>query len=263
MNRKQPWFILLFLFNLFFLNASLIEGAELGKEEFNDPSFILTPRVWFSKISNLDEPFFESSEDVFVPLYGGTVTFIPTKIPNWNFSFTALYGEGTGNFLRVLESVTLARGTQKIERTDIELLSQYNIPGRNFYLLFGGRYVKFDTTKSAGSFWSKSDGYNFGAELGFGLVADITEDGEHRAFGNFLLLLVASGFEFKDSDGFRGSDESAEIGFDTYLGYQWLIQDFANIAFRYRLFLETQTNDRRQEEVIIVYGPEITVGFVF
>lgn len=234
-----------------------VSAAEEAEEA--TAGVIFTPRIWFGFVDNVNESN-TSDGQIYMPLYGGTITVIPSFAPNLNFLLTGLHGTADGSFLN---QTPRSFGTLDMERTDIELLMRYNFPGTKVYALFGPRYVTVDTDKTSPGFKSQNHAYLLVFEAGLGMVADITDDSLNRLFGNIVFILANNSFDYEDSDGLRLSDTNVDFGFDFNMGYQYWITSYANISVRYRGFFLTQNNDFNQTEVFAIHGPEASVGFVF
>jgi hypothetical protein len=268
-------------------------AADGDMEQVTGISF--TPRMWLSSI-----------DPVALPMYGGTLAVTPSFATNYSVLLTGLWGEGDGN-VRVPGStlndsisvgvinipvdfvVDPSIGTAESERLDVELLIRRRFPDKWFSLFFGPRYASFKET-TAGTVGYKltaagtavreesadlvieleSDFY--GLELGLGTVAEITTDGRHSLFSNFiaaaaytewkatgramqgalpdLSLLELLGMPTEDTSG-----ENFDQSLDTNLGYQYGGDRFG-LSVRYRIFVLITKNATEQTQFTTLHGPE-------
>lgn len=215
----------------------------------------LTPRFWVSAVNPVDGEG-ESKEQYVLPFFGGTVLVSPSATPNTNYLLTGLYGEGEGEYL-LLGS---ALGESTMKRFDLELLIRRNFPGKGLSLFFGPRFIGFEESNVAASFQAETTTDMVIVEFGLGSVTDITENGQHRVFANFVPGIANVSWDYEDNDGVTDSDSSIRPTLDLNLGYQLGLGDRAALSARYRGFFVSDENDYEQSRLVTVHGPEFALS---
>jgi hypothetical protein len=237
------------------------EQAPTVREAEQATGISFEPRVWFAWVNPVDEDII-NKEVYMMPMYGGTVTWSPTFMPNWSILGTILTGSGDGD-IEVRIDETQYKGDSDSDRLDIELLFRYNVPDVNVFLFGGGRYIKWEETDKALGEKNELDSTSWAIEAGAGAWADLSEDGRHRLFGNLILGLLFSDWDW-DSTYFEDeSGDETELSFDTNFGYQFNISDNVGLSARYRAFILNQENDFGQEKLQIFHGFELTFAIRF
>jgi hypothetical protein len=230
--------------------------ALAAEEEESDTIIQLTPRIWLSYLNIVNDEE-ASTDQIFIPLYGFTFGVNPSA--NLNLLLTAFYGEGDGDYINIYEGI----GTTEVERTDVEFLVRYNFPGKKFSLFGGGRYVDFKEDNMAGAFLAEDDITFWLAEVGLGIVADISDNGRHRLFGNFTAAAAFGDWQYRDSNGYVASDDGVEPAFDFNFGYQYVIGSHLSFSVRYRGFIIFDSNDYDHTRLNTLHGPELALAIYF
>ena len=150
-----------------------------------------------------------------------------------------------------------------MERTDVEFLVRYNFPGKKFSIFGGARYVDFKEDNITPSFLAEDDMTLWLAEVGFGMVADMSDNGRHRLFGNFIAAAAFGEWEYRDTNGYVDSDDSVEPAFDFNFGYQYVIGSHLSFSVRYRAFIIFDTNDYDHRRLNTLHGPEVALAIYF
>lgn len=266
--------------------------------------FAITPRAWFTFAGTnffQESPDFQfSNENVFLPLYGGSVTIIPPTASGMSFSTTVFYGTGSGDFSGVgFQQVTIPqlppvivpynlRGDNDIERLDIESIVQFPI-AEGVSVFGGGRYIRvkldtegdiFDTTGllvgaggDIGDFELDGDQKFYLGELGLGVTRPIDAEGRWVAFGNATAMFgVAEGdgggsFELagRPSIEFTGDQvlNGPVFGVDANAGVGFSPWSNALLSARYRLFVISDEDMDFRSGVGVVHGPEVNLSISF
>jgi hypothetical protein len=224
----------------------------------NRTRITLTPRVWVTQVNTVD--FDEVDPGAyFVPMYGASLEIAP---PDSGFSIvaTGFYGEGEGD----VESLALGSGDSEVTRADVELLLRYRVPNTQLILFGGPRYVFFDQELDVPGRNITEESDIIVGEIGVGTFGNLGESGRHRFFGNFMLGVAASFYEFENGfavDEDSGTEVTGSI--DVNVGYEYLVTGWASINLRYRMFLFFGEDDFGQDDMTTVHGPEFGVAFRF
>lgn len=261
--------------------------------------FAVTPRAWLTFAGTnffQDTPNFQfSNENVFLPLYGGSLTIIPPTASGLSFSTTVFYGTGSGDFRGVgFEEIPIPiapftatvpfswRGDNDIERLDIESIVQFPI-AEGVSVFGGGRYIRikldtegniFDSNGSdVGNFVLDGNQKFYLGEVGLGVTRPIGAEGRWVAFGNATAMFgVADGdgggsfeilggpsIEFTGNQVLNGPvfgvDANAGVGFSPWTN--------ALLSARYRLFVISDEDMDFKSGVGVVHGPEVNLTISF
>lgn len=265
----------------------------------------ITPRAWFSIAGThffQDSPQFQfSNENVFLPLFGGSLTIIPPTASGISFSTTVFYGTGSGDFRAVgFEEIPIPifpfsavlpfnlEGNNDVERLDIESIVQVPI-AEGVTIFGGGRYIRvkldtdgdiFDTTGllggaggDIGDFELKGDQKFYLGELGLGVTRPIDAEGRWVAFGNATAM-----FGVADGDGggtfevigappgeFSGDQDlnGPVFGVDANAGVGFRPWSNALLSARYRLFVISDEDVDFESGLGVVHGPEVNLTITF
>lgn len=278
-------FPVIWVLSIVLLMGCLSPGVSRAGEE--EDTFLsglsVTPRLWLSFFNFTDED--DASREVsFMPLYGGTIRFSPALIPgaedlwpNVDFLLTGFHGTAEAD---VIFSDTLATvGSVKLlgesdqERTDIEGILRYHFPN-GVSIGAGMRYVlitlddSFSTT--FGTYLRRSEVELWLGEIGTSVSTELSEDGLHRGFGNFVLVGGSITGSFRENrsivpgnPNFNSDFSDFVYGADANVGYQFWFLPNANVSLRYRAFILLAENDFGLVKTTTVHGPEASIGFVF
>ena len=238
------------------LGFILCSSALAADEEESDTIIQLTPRLWLSSLNIVNDEE-TSTDQISIPMYG--LTFAVNPADNLNLLLTAFYGEGDGDYFNTFEG----SGTTEVERTDIEFLVRYNFPGKKFSIFCGPRYVDFKEDSIAGSFLAEDDATIWLVEVGLGIVADMSNNGRHRLFGNFTVAAAFAEYEYRDTNGFIESGDDVYPAFDFNFGYQYVIGSYLSFSARYRGFILFDENDVGHGRLNTLHGPELALTFYF
>ncbi len=238
------------------LGFILCSSALAADVEESDTIIQLTPRLWLASLNIVNDEE-TSTDQISLPMYGFTLAVNPTA--NLNLLLTAFYGEGDGDYINFYEGV----GTTEVERTDIEFLFRYNFPGKKFSIFFGPRYVDFKEDSIAGSFLAEDDATIWLAEVGLGVVADMSDNGRHRLFGNFTVAAAFAEYDYIDTNGYAESGDDVYPAFDFNFGYQYVIGSHLSFSARYRGFILLDENDFDHGRLNTLHGPELALTLYF
>ena len=222
----------------------------------------ITPRVWITQVNLTESESFDSGA-VIVPMYGGSITITPPGTPNFSILATGFYGTGKGEAFG--RDPDVLEGDSKIERTDIELLVRYRIPETQLIVFGGPRYVTFDQSFEFSSFDVDQTSEIWVIEAGIGAFANLTDNGRHRFFGNFTVGAAFEAFESKaKQEGvFDGKENQTTASIDLNLGYEYLLADWIDLNFRYRMFTIFTEDDFVQDDLTTIHGPELGLALRF
>ncbi|HKU48139.1 MAG TPA: hypothetical protein VJQ58_14740 [Burkholderiales bacterium] len=237
--------------------------AAEAEEAMRSDVFVITPRLWYATYSSPTEVEAEQArESVRVPMAGVSLTYAPKSAPNLAILATAMRGDGEGTLIDQFFGV----GTTSTERRDLELLVRYNLLGARLYVLGGWRHVKFTVDDRIGAFVAHTDVTVSGPEFGFGSTQDLTRDGRHQVFGNFVALYSRYQHDYRDNAGFVENHSFRSWGLDLNLGYQFWITPSFNFSARYRMFTfeyKQALGSSGYKDSAIFYGPEIGLSLAF
>jgi hypothetical protein len=245
------------------LTVSPAARAAEAEETMRSDVFVITPRLWYgSYVSPKELESFQTQESFRVPMAGVSLTYAPKAVPDLSFLVTALRGDGQGT----LFDDSFGVGTTSSERTDLELLARYNLMGARLSLLGGWRRVKFTIEDKVGVFASTTDVSVAGPELGLGSTQDLTRDGRHQVFGNFVALYSRYHHDYRDNFGFVENRSFRSWGLDMNLGYQFWFTPSSSFSARYRMFTfeyEGTFGNMRYKDLAVFHGPEIGLSLAF
>jgi hypothetical protein len=311
MNRHKAKCVLI-LVGLLFL-ASFCSPVFAQDDMEQETGISLTPRIWGSYIDPMAGAVVKK-EAYMLPMFGATLAIRPGSTPNYNFLLTALFGSGEGDAIVPGSALNtsigpvpysfnseLAQASTEAERLDIEFLIRRIFPGKWFSIYFGPRYASWKETTSAtvgysitvGPYlgfgpWTESESADFAVdleskfyalELGIGTVAEMSEDGAHRLFTNFVvagayttweatpnaMALQVSAETFLDFLGLptiQIDGNNINTSIDTNLGYQYSGERLA-LDLRYRLFMVAEQNYVEQTQFTTLHGPELGISILF
>ncbi len=245
----------------------------------------VTPRIWYSVSGQAfysDNILFQSStENVTLPLFGGSVSYSPPNANGISFSVTGFYGEGDGRFtglgLQTLPGLGLSAvsfvGTTDVSRLDVEAVAQIPVAGsRGVNFVVGGRYVDVDVNISGtqtvlgvgttSSFRFTGGSKLYLGEAGIGLATAVSSDGAHSVFGN-LVFLAGYARETNNVLGTTTITSGAVVGLDTNVGYGIQAGSNAIVSARYRLFALSGVDFNFNDETTFVHGPELNLSIRF
>jgi hypothetical protein len=281
---------------------------EPAKTNLPHDHFAITPRFQWAfnnfiqehKLSVPTGPFgtvsASQAEIPQIPLGGVTLEYGPA---GWNTDFllTGLYGKASAdeNFFQIntvpvtlfsLSPTTLAptgvaavqegffrTGSLDVERIDVELLARYRPPEKEFYWLYGARYVQLTTTTHINQLtltptFGGATGTPFVLpgvtdvvhdrrymlEGGVGYATPLTSDGKLNLFGNGVL-----GVGYVHLTG-ATEEEFIAPSTDLSLGVSYNLTENVDAAFRYRAFIIYNTS---QGDFEAVHGPEVSLTWRF
>jgi hypothetical protein len=233
----------------------------------------LAPRIWLSETQTPDSPSF-FRETYFVPSYGATLSFAPPMLEGFSILLMGLYGVGDGDARFGATAIGGGIPLQvDIERTDVEGLLVYQIPDLPVNLFIGSRYVllteQMDGRDSTRSVDLKIDHEIVNVKAGVGASGSLSEDGNHRFFGN---LSVGVGFaETKSRFRLRPSAISTVIEsraksheetptVDVNVGYDYSFWDSYGLRLRYRVSLVFIDDLIGQNTTLVTHGPEFSLA---
>jgi hypothetical protein len=246
---------------------SLAAHAAESEETMKSDAFVFTPRIWFGTyVSPKELDSLQTQDSFLVPMAGGTFTYAPKAMPDLAFLATFLHGSGEG---RLIDLNVGATGTTASTRTDVEFLARYNLVGPKLYLLGGWRHVKFSVDDRVGAFSSTTDVTVSGPELGVGSTLDLSTDGRHQLFGNFIGLYTRYKHDYRDNAGFTERRSFPAWAMDMNVGYQFWLTHSINFSARYRIFnfyyegTVGGPNGVKYKDLAVFHGPEIGASFAF
>ena len=177
-----------------------------------------------------------------------------------------LQGNGSG---RLIDLNVGATGSTESTRSDVEILARYNLVGPKLYLLGGWRHVKFSVKDRVVAFNSTTDVTVSGPEFGVGSTIDLSRDGRHQLFGNFIGLYSRYEHNYRDNAGFTEQRSFPAWGMDMNVGYQFWLTHSINLSARYRIFnfyyegTVGGPNGTKYRDLAVFHGPEIGASIAF
>jgi hypothetical protein len=258
----------------------------------DDSAFNVTVRMWYTAVSKT-EATNRSISTTQMPLYGGSMTFVPGSLGGTAFYLSAYYGVSVGvNDFQDIKS----EGQSNLSRLDIEALVQIPFGATGgAYASLGFRYIDF-VRKDTGiardvfiigdsfSYTRQSDYKYFLGELGVGTVTQVDSEGSHRLFGGGMIIggaantardlstlgnVAIPAFVFDAATGSSSSGLSWVVGVDTHFGYAYSPSKSTAFSMRYRAFVLTETFLNLHVRFIdyshysLVHGPEINFTYKF
>jgi hypothetical protein len=248
--------------------------AGVGPSIADDSVFFFTPRFWYSLVS--DKRFArdggaEQSTSFVMPLYGGTISFIPKDMGGISFHLNMFSGAARGSDYLNIDSVgNVFQGDLGASRLDIEGIFQRSIgPGGANWSL-GIRYVNVlsdinGVDQSGQLFRFREDAKIFLGEFGLGLSSPLDSAGNHRFFGGVTAGIGYKGLKDQDQccAGIIASSRSAAGGvfaFDANAGYAFNLSPTVTFTARYRLIAISGQGFSFVQQTQFVHGPEINLS---
>lgn len=230
------------------LGTNLIPAAVNTASAQEAPRFSVSPRLYMTWISGGDE------EPMQMPLYG--ISASATLAPQWDLTFTTLYGTGSNTSVDGLDK-------NENERLDFELLGRYRIPESPIYLVGGYRNINVEGEHFTSGVLQGTSEINIHlGELGMGFATRVSKSGRHAMFGN---MVAGYGTQQSEQTGFGGGTQTSSdptLMLDSNLGYQYAIERWLSLSARYRMIV-VSTEDNGVTRQNFVFGPEIAATFRF
>lgn len=243
--------------------------AYLGNtyQAYAEGKLYVTPRAWYAWTT--EQRTYRNNSDSGenqiwqIPLFGGSVSYVPSGQSGYIYSLTGFYGEDNGR------SYTDFNGSGKgdIHRLDIEATLQMPIGSSGAGWVVGVRYVSAESDivsdpTAMTSYRYRSDLEFYLAELGISTSSPLDEAGLHRFFGGAIMMIGYNDVDVSSVEGTTTTNQSRSggvIGFDANAGYAYSMSGFGTLSARYRVFAISGTNFDLSGTSRFVHGPEVNV----
>lgn len=254
------------------LAAFAAQGVLLPRVAFAEDAgprwFTLSPRIWLAQTDTPDTPTI-FRETYFVPSFGAALTITPPMLEGFSVLLVGLYGVGGGNARfnpSIINSGMLLDAD--VERLDLEGLLIYQLPNLPVNVFIGSRYVLLEE-KLKGKNATTSVSYYVDNEIaivkaGLGASGGLTEDGNHRLFGNISagVGFAKTNVHFPIAPGlqFRVEINETNPTLDMNVGYDYSFWNSLGLQVRYRTSLVFFDDAIGQKATDITHGPELSLS---
>ncbi len=248
------------------LASALLPGLAVAQEA-ESHWITLAPRVWLAETQTTDSPSF-FRETYFVPSFGATLSIAPPMLEGYSVQLMGLYGfgEGDGRFGATAIDDGL-RLEVEFDRIDIEGLLIFQIPDLPVNLFIGSRYVllteQLEGNDGTTAVDLKIDNEIAIVKAGIGASGSLSEDGNHRFFGNFSagVGFAETKSRFRPSPFLDIRDSSKDVTptIDVNVGYDYSFWKSYGLRLRYRVTLVIIDDFLDQQTALVTHGPEFSV----
>jgi hypothetical protein len=231
------------------------------------------PRIWLTETQTADSPAIFKDAYI-VPSYGASVSIAPPMLEGVSFLLMGLYGvgDGSGRYNPSIFDKGLALDVD-LERIDVEGLLIYQIPDLPVYVFVGSRYVSLEE-KMDGSDDGRSVDFKVENEVtivkaGIGASGSLSENGNHRIFGNgsvglgfshnktrFRLALTNVPVDIES----RTNEKTKTPTMDVNVGYDYSFLGSLGLQLRYRVSMVFIDDLLNLNTTLVTHGPEISLA---
>ena len=249
------------------LASALLPGLVIAQE--TESNWItLAPRIWLAETQTTDSPSF-FRETYFVPSYGASLSIAPPMFEGFSIQLMGLYGVGDGDG-RYMPNPPFDDGLRlqvEFVRIDVEGLLVFQIPDLPVNLFIGSRYVllteQMDGSNGVLAVDLKIDNEITIVKAGVGASGSLSEDGNHRFFGN-----ISAGVGFAETKtrfrsgpflDIRGKSKDETPTIDANVGYDYSFWKSYGLRLRYRVTLVIIDDFLDQQTTLVTHGPEFSL----